>query len=328
VSGALAGVGTALYGAAWELRRRAYALGLLRPHRVPARVVSVGNLTVGGTGKTTLILHLARLQRQRGGNVGVVCRRYRPGPGGEGDEERLLRNALGGACVFAGVNKRQLAARAAAAGYTTVLVDDGFSHWALARDVDIVLLDAQDLWGGGRLLPAGRMREPRRSLQRAHALVISRLGPDDDAAPFMATARRYGPAALLAAGRHRVVGVRALDGTPAGHLRRAWIVTGTGNPDAVAKTVQETGCEVVGLSRYRDHHWFGRAEWRRELAQAQAASATVVLTSKDAVRLPRDANGIAVAAPARLAAQVAVLEVEWEWVSGGDAVERLALGEP
>src|SRR5262249_48949234 len=129
----LLGAAARIYAAAWEVRRRGYALGMLKPRRVAARVASVGNLTVGGTGKTTLTLHLAARARARGLEVAVVCRRYHPGPDGQGDEEKLYRSALGAERVFAGERKRDLAARAAAAGFTLVLVDDGFSHWGLER---------------------------------------------------------------------------------------------------------------------------------------------------------------------------------------------------
>ncbi len=302
----------ALYGAAWEARRRAYALGLRRPHRVPARVVSIGNLTVGGTGKTTLAIHLARRARERGIRTALVCRRYRPGPGGRGDEEALYRERLEAASVFAGTRKRDLAGRAAAAGFVLVLVDDGFSHWSLERDLDVVVLDARDLWGGGRLLPAGRLREPRRALQRAAVVVVTRLGPDEDPVPLMAEVRAYAPGALVGAARHRVDGVRTLAGAGAPRGGRARVVTATGNPRAVEISAREAGFEVVGLAAYRDHHWFGDAEARGELERAAAAGAVVLLTAKDAVRWPRTTPGDA----------VRVLEVAWEWRSGGEDIER------
>jgi tetraacyldisaccharide 4'-kinase len=313
MSAPLLATAAALYGAAWEARRRAYALGLARPRRVPARVVSIGNLTVGGTGKTTLAIHLARRAGERGIRTAVVCRRYRPGPGGRGDEEALYRERLDPATVFAGGRKRDLAGCAAAAGFVLVLVDDGFSHWSLERDLDVVVVDARDPWGGGRLLPAGRLREPRRSLQRARVVVVSRLGPDEDPAPLLSEVRAYAPGALLGAARHRVAGVRTLGGaavTPGG---RARVVTATGNPQAVEATAREAGFEVVGLSAYRDHHWFGAGEARGELERAAATGAVVLLTAKDAVRWPRSAPGEA----------VRVLEVAWEWRAGGEEVERL-----
>jgi tetraacyldisaccharide 4'-kinase len=317
VIGAFKRAAAAGFGAAWEARRRAYALGLARPRGVAARVVSVGNLTVGGTGKTTLTLHLAAEAARRGLDPAVVCRRYHPGPDGIGDEEALYRERLGDAMVFAGSGKRALAARAAAAGRRLVLVDDGFSHWGLERDLDLVLLDARDPWGGGRLLPDGRLREPRRALQRARIVVISRLGADQDPAPLLAAAAAAAPGALLAAARHRVAGLRSLEGVAATGGGRARVVTATGNPAAVAASAREAGIEVVGLAAYRDHHWFSVAEAAREHAAARAADADVLLTAKDAVRWPPDAARD----------RVVVLEVGWEWRLGGAAVERLVFAD-
>lgn len=304
----LARVASSLYGLAWEARRRGYAAGWLRPQRVPAEVVSVGNLTVGGTGKTTLALHLARAARDAGRNVAVVCRRYRPGPGGRGDEELLLRQSLEGV-VWAGDHKLRLAQAAARAGHDLVLVDDGFSHWPLLRDLDIVLLDWADPWGGGALLPLGRMREPRRALQRADWVILSRApaGPLDPAK--VEEARRYAPAARIAAGRHRVAGLRRLDGGEVAPRGRARVVTGTGNPGAVAESAREAGLEVVHLSAYPDHHWFSQQEARREHDAAERTDAAVLLTAKDAVRWPGPVSE-----------RVWVLHVEWEWVAGGGEV--------
>jgi len=315
VTGALGSVGAALYGAAWELRRRAYARGLLRPRRVGARVVSVGNLTVGGTGKTTLTLRLARLALERGLAPAVVCRRYHPGPGGRGDEELMYRAALGAGCVFAGASKLESAGAAARAGFDPVIVDDGLSHWALARDVDIVLLDAHDLTGGGRLLPAGRLREPLRALQRARAVVVSRLKTGEDPGPWLERARALAPGAVLGAARHRLKGVRPLAGGELPPGARVRVVSATGNPVAVEASAREAGLEVASASRWRDHHWFTPREAQRELARAAGEGAWVLLTAKDAVRWPEPLGQ----------GRVAVLEVEWEWVAGGGAIESLAL---
>ena len=201
---ALLRAASGLYGLGWELRRRMYARGWMSPTAVGARVVSIGNLTVGGTGKTTLVLHLARRARSAGIRCAVVCRRYRPGPGGHGDEEMLYTLALGENDVYAGKSKRDLAVQAVADGAELVLVDDGFSHWPLARDLDLVLVDTQDPWGGGALLPFGRLREPLRALQRAGVLVASRLGPGDIDADAIRAIHTHAPGALMAAGRCQV----------------------------------------------------------------------------------------------------------------------------
>ena len=302
-----------LYGAGWELRRRAWAVGLARPVRVNARVVSVGNLTVGGTGKTTLVLHLAARALEAGIDVAVVCRRYRPGPSGEGDEERMYRARVSAERVYAGRAKWRLAQAAAADGRELVLVDDGFSHWRLHRDADVLLVDADDPLGGGALLPAGRLREPLRAVQRAEAVVLTR-SPEAPAPALRERLRRLAPAAAFARASHRVAGIRAHGVLPP-LGSRAWLVTATGNPVAVERSAREAGLELAGVSRYRDHHWFGDAEARAEAARASAAGAFLLLTAKDAVRWP------AAGGPA------AVLEVEWAWHEGGEAVERMVFGE-
>ncbi len=312
---ALAGAAAALYGAGWEAKRRAYAGGWARPHAVASRVVSIGNLTVGGTGKTTLVLHLVALARSRGVRATVVARNYRPGPAGAGDERLMYQRAFGGNEVFVGDRKRSLAALAAARGYPLILVDDGFSTWNLARDLDVVLLDSQDMWGGARLLPAGRLREPRRALQRADIVVVTRLAPGEDPDPRLADAKRYAPAALLAGARHRVTGARWMDGTSVPEGERVWIVTATGNPAAVERSAREAGLEVVGLSVFRDHHWWDAAGLARERERAARERAVPLLTAKDAVRWPAGSNTDGVAR----------LDVVWEWVCGGAEVEARIL---
>jgi len=303
----------ALYGAGWELRRRCYARGWLEPRAVKAPVVSVGNLTVGGTGKTTLTLRLARTALEAGRNPAVVCLRYHPGPAGFSDEALMFRAALGAARVFSGPSKLESARAAAAAGHDLVIVDDGFSHWRLARDLDLVLLDHRDPWGGGRLLPAGRMREPHRALQRADWLVLTRTPPGTLDPARRADVTRYAPAARLAAGRHRVLGVSRLDGSEAARPARVHLVTATGNPDAVEASAREAGLEVAYHARFQDHHWFSRGEARSELNAARRAGAAVVLTAKDAVRWPEPAE------------EVWVLQVEWEWIEGGAALEQAVI---
>jgi tetraacyldisaccharide 4'-kinase len=300
---------SAMMGAVWQGRRRLYELGLRTPVRVGSRVVSIGNLTVGGAGKTTLTLHLAAQAVARGVNVAVVTRRYKPGPGGLGDEEQLYRAALGETRVFAGESKLELARAAAASGASLVLVDDGFSHWGLERDLDVVLLDRHDLWGGGRLLPAGRLREPIAAIQRAAVVVVTRLLTGEDPEPLLADVRRRAPAAVVAAARHAVTRVRWLDGGECTQRGPGAVVTGTGNPHAVLISAREVGFEPLSLFAYPDHHWFTL----REAIEAQAFSkqGTILLSPKDAVRWPAGAPR----------ERIAVLEPRWEWVWNGDRAE-------
>jgi tetraacyldisaccharide 4'-kinase len=313
---ALLAAGAAIMEAAWETRRRLYARGVFKPQRVAARVVSIGNLTVGGTGKTTLTLHLAQRARERGIPFRVVCRRYRPGPDGRGDEECMYQAALGNDAVVAGSRKLQLA-RQAATSARLVLVDDGFSHWPLERDVDIVLVDASDPWGGGRMLPAGRLREPRRALQRAEAVVVTRLPQAEtlDNGPLAEVVHRAAPAALLAGARHVVTAFRDFAGAARPGPARAHVVAATGNTQAVVDSARSASCVVTGHSFYRDHHWFTPAEVARERRRAADVGAQVLLTAKDAVRWPDDRHG------------EVVMDVAWQWAWGGDAVEALVFGD-
>ncbi|HUK63343.1 MAG TPA: tetraacyldisaccharide 4'-kinase, partial [Dongiaceae bacterium] len=127
--------------------------------------------------------------------------------------------------------------------------------------------------------------------------------------------RRVAPAAGFAAGRHRVTGAAALDGGPFAPGGRVRVVTATGHPRAVAASAAEHGFQVTALSAYRDHHWFTAAEAAAESTRAARDGARVLLTAKDAIRWPaRDP-------------EVGVLEVAWEWVTGGDTVERAVFGE-
>jgi tetraacyldisaccharide 4'-kinase len=137
-------------------------------------------------GKTTLTLHLVALARARGIRAAVVAKNYRPGPGGRATRRCSTRAPSETRTLFVGEKKPAPRGRGRRRGCGLVIVDDGFSTWSLARDLDVVLLDAQDLWGGGHLLPRGRMREPRRALQRAGVVVVSRLGRGEDPAPLLA----------------------------------------------------------------------------------------------------------------------------------------------
>jgi tetraacyldisaccharide 4'-kinase len=181
----------------------------------------------------------------------------------------------------------------------------------LERDLNVVLLDAHDPWGGGALLPAGRMREPHRALQRADVIVITQLAAGEDPASAIARVRPYAPAADLAAARHRITGITPLAARADrdSHPRRFHLVTATGAPHAVERSARELGLDVLGTSIYRDHHWFTDGEVRRERKAAQRQGAEILLTRKDAVRWPTAA-----------ASNVWVLEATWEWLRGGDVV--------
>ena len=181
-----------LYGAAAHLRARAYRRGIFKPQHLDGVVISVGNLTTGGTGKTPMVLWIAERLMHEGKKVGILTRGYRgekvtPSSGidaqaattnaaiSTSDEVRLLQARLGDRVPLGvGANRYEQGRELAKLGVNWFVLDDGFQHLQLARDVDIVLIDATNPFGGGRLLPAGHLREPRSALARADIIVITR----------------------------------------------------------------------------------------------------------------------------------------------------------
>ena len=249
--------------------------------------MSVGNLTVGGTGKTTLTLHLARRALERGLAPAVVCRRYHPGPGGRGDEELMYRAALGAGRVFAGASK--LAARGRGRAGRTRAGDRGRRLLALAAGAGRGHRAARRARSHGRRTPA-----PGRAPARAAAGAAARArGGGVEAGrgrgPRAVAGARPGAGAGGAAGGRAAPGERGASLWRAGRCRRGVrvrVVTATGNPPAVEASAREAGLEVVAVSPWRDHHWFTPREAREELARAGREDSWVLLTDKDAVRWP------------------------------------------
>jgi tetraacyldisaccharide 4'-kinase len=287
------------------------------PHKLEgAAVVSIGNLEIGGGGKTPCVLWWAETLAHRGAQVAVVCRPWGPRtPSGRSDEEALLAERLpAGVSLFAGRSKSEEALRARRAGATAVVVDDGFSHRALARDLDLVLVDARRPFGNGRCLPAGPLREPPEALARAHAVVLSRADRAD--APGRRRAREQiraaGFAGPILSACHRVIGVRLLgELVPAAGLA-VYCASGLARAGELAQAAALAGLEVRGSAEFPDHHAFTDAEWGRVRQEASQRGARVLVTAKDAVRLSTAAR-----------AEALVLEIAWEWMEGDVEPDRL-----
>lgn len=284
---------TVPYGAATRLRARAYEVGVLRAKRLDANVISVGNLTVGGTGKTPMVLWLAQRLLAEGKTPGILTRGYRGTAGPEGrtsDEVRLLKSRLQDrVSVGVGADRYTQGRGLIAKGVQWLILDDGFQHLQLARDADIVLIDAMNPFGGGRLLPSGFMREPKTALRRADAVVITR---SSRAPAVEATVRRETNAPIFYA-RPQLESVRLVaSGAPqaeqpeidlASARKRKWFVfCGIGNPAAFVADLREWGFLVCGPRFFRDHHRYTQAEMDMLVTQARAAGADGLLcTEKD-----------------------------------------------
>jgi tetraacyldisaccharide 4'-kinase len=259
-----------------------------RPVKLPVPVISVGNLTVGGAGKTPVTLELAARLSARGRKPAVLSRGYgrRSREALEvsadtpaelaGDEPVLL--ARRGCKVFVGPRRAELAPLALRQGADVLLLDDGLQHHGLARDLDVIVADASNPFGNGRLLPAGPLREPASALRRVRRGLVWLTWCDRTRDP-----------------RTAALGVfptveSAYTAQPDLRGKRVFLFAGIARPDRFAATVRDLGAEIVGTRWFPDHHSFTA----RELAQVRAAGALPVTTEKDLVRIARPEGIVAV----------------------------------
>ncbi len=294
-------------------RYTAYSTGAWRRRRLPCRVISVGNLTLGGTGKTPLTQWLAQWCQQHGWRVAVLSRGYKAQAPGSlqvvssgdgphldwravGDEPYLLARTLPGVPVLIGKDRYHSGRYACEHfGAQVVLLDDGFQHLALHRDLDIVLLDVTNPFGHGTLFPRGTLREPVRALHRADAIVLTRVESATDTLPALGQYIRrwathqplYAMAMVPETLRHVMTG--ATEGVTWLQHRRVIAFAGIGNPSAFATTLQQLGADVAVLCAFPDHHAYTAHDWHSLVALAQQQQASCLITTeKDAVRLSPD----------------------------------------
>jgi tetraacyldisaccharide 4'-kinase len=285
------------YGLAVRVRNLLYDRGWLRSRKAAVPVVSVGNLTVGGTGKTPCVEFVAGFYRGQDLRVAVLSRGYGTASG-PNDEALVLEENLPDVPHLQGADRVALAETAVDELVSEVLVlDDGFQHRRLARDLDLVLVDATCPWGYGRLLPRGLLREPLIGLRRAGVVVLTRC---DQVAPeerqrIRDRVHRAAPAVPVAESSHRAVELCNSERTTAGldSLRDKPVAAfcGLGNPDAFRRTLADLGASVCAFRTYPDHHAYSRADVERLRAWAAELppDCVVVTTQKDLVklRLPR-----------------------------------------
>jgi tetraacyldisaccharide 4'-kinase len=285
----------ALYGLCAGLRNAAFDRGYCRVHRLPVPVVAVGNLTVGGTGKTPTVAWLCELARARGRRPGVLARGYGRARGAPlNDEGEMLARALPWLLQAQDPDRVAGGRRLVERGADFVVLDDGFQHRRLHRDVDLVCLDARLPFGNGRCLPAGGLREHHGGLRRAHIVLLTRAGGLQREAVdrLVDRVRRHAgrPELPVFACEHaprdvvRQPGGAALElGTLRG--RRAVLLSAIARPESFGATAAALGVEIAGERCYRDHHRFTPAELDGAAQAARAADAIVLTTEKDDARL-------------------------------------------
>ncbi|HTQ78875.1 MAG TPA: tetraacyldisaccharide 4'-kinase [Thermoanaerobaculia bacterium] len=294
-----------LYGSAHRLRRHWYKT---RAQRLPRPVVSIGNLHFGGSGKTPLTAALAARLRDRGFAVCILSRGYGSrgrgvrvvstgggpllGPLLAGDEPVLLAGELPGVGVVVGPDRHRSglhALRHLEPPPALFLLDDGFSHLGLHRDLDLLAFPAADPFGGGRLLPSGRLREPLRAVSRASAVLLTGVAPEALAGAGEALAQALRPhgftgpgfASLTRPGKPRLT-----DGSLLPLEARVFLVSAVARPEALTTEARRLGLEIAGELRFPDHHRYPAPDLARITAAFRDSGAAAVLTTaKDRVKL-------------------------------------------
>ena len=295
---------SALYGVITRTRLSMYRRGTFRTTKLTQPVISVGNITTGGTGKTPLVEWLARMLANNGRRVAVLTRGY----GRERAHERVLvsdgqavfstpeqagdeafleaTNLKGLAAVISDANRIAAAEDAVKHLHTNCFVlDDGFQHLRLARDLDIVTIDATNPWGGGRLLPEGRLREPLTGLRRADCIVLTRVDQVDDISSIEQELRQLISCPIFTS-RMKTRRVTPLNEPSAKVANPVGAFCGIGNPDSFFTHLRREGYEPIFKKPLRDHQAYSQQLIDSIINEAEQSGARSLLTTaKDAVKL-------------------------------------------
>ena len=315
-----------MYAFVMLVRRLAYQRGILHVHELSVPVISVGNLTVGGTGKTPMIEWIVRWLLQHGRKPALLSRGYGAKSlhetGCHNDEALMLERTLPETLHYADPDRVRSGTRAVAGGADCLLLDDGFQRLRVHRDLDIVLLDAIEKFGNSFTLPAGTLRETPCRLRYADVIVLTRSDQvsETELETFSQRVRRHAPQAILCHATHRPVSATAIDDAqtlPLAELsgRKAGLFCGLGNPQGFLKTAKGLGIEVDAAHFLPDHCAY-RPENLERIASGFSESGIelALCTEKDAVKIGDRWPG-----PMPLW----VLRVEIAFTAGQDALEKI-----
>ncbi|HEX4351781.1 MAG TPA: tetraacyldisaccharide 4'-kinase, partial [Polyangiales bacterium] len=280
----------------------------------------VGNLTLGGTGKTPMVEWIARHLRRRNLRVALVSRGYGASEETRNDEALELEQRLPDVPHVQNAD-RVAASRMAIEEFESqvIVLDDGYQHRRLARDLDLVLIDAAEPFGYGRVFPRGMLREPLAGLKRADAVILTRADMVDEArrAEIRHAVERHVSDAIWAEVRHAPRQLMASDGKAIAleqlHGARVAAFCGIGNPAGFRHTLEACGCQIVAMREFADHHAYTRddvvslARWA-----AEPNVSMVVCTHKDLVKIGLDALG---------GVPLWALAIGVDFISGRDALE-------
>jgi tetraacyldisaccharide 4'-kinase len=271
-----------VYGAAARLHAWLYRQGVYPVQRLNVPVISVGNLTIGGTGKTPMVLWLAEKFLSEKKHVAILSRGYR-GSGGTSDEIEMMKRHVGNQVAFGvGPDRYKEGVRLQKERTVDVfLLDDGFQHQQLARDADIVLVDSTRPLHEEFLLPAGRLREPVSAISRASVVVFTRV----QQAPFVTPTIQKFPQLPIFPASTKLAGFRLVPGAQQTEVvanlpKPMFAFCGIGNPEAFFADLQRWGVEVAGKSAFRDHHAYSDEDVLKICKSARESGAKALLTTE------------------------------------------------
>jgi len=312
------------YGLVMRGRNLLYAIGILRSYAAGVPVISVGNITTGGTGKTPLVIWLCNYLQDKGLHCSILTRGYKTAPDQITDEPALLARACLDTDVIVNPNRLAGAQKAVSAHQAQALVlDDGFQHRRLKRDLDIIAVDATCPFGYGRVLPAGLLREPKSGLSRADAVIITRFDQADmeQMRQLEEEIQKIAPNIPVAKAAHKHTGavtfqnekldLEELSG------KKIFAFCGIGNPDAFFRCLEQNGLSLADTQIFDDHHAYTREEMRQIFERALSCRAEMILcTQKDWVKT-------ALLSPEEEDVVFAYLAMELDFLEGFDKITPL-----
>lgn len=303
-----------LYEGVVSLRNWAFDLGVVQSYRLPIPVISVGNLTAGGTGKTPVVQFLAQWLKEQGYFPGVITRGYKAqadlskshqvsdgrtlllNSAEAGDEAYQLARNLSEIPVWIGANRFISGQNAMSQdGVDILIMDDGFQHRNLARNIDIVLIDALSPWGYGHVFPRGLLREGKKNLKRADLILITRsdMVEREKLEALKGEVQRYHSQAMIFETSHQPKRIwsltekKAISQSPIS-LPEVHLFCGLGNPAGFFNTANQMGFSVTGCTVFPDHYFYKKNDLEKLTQQAKAEQAKVLVTSeKDGVKLEK-----------------------------------------
>lgn len=311
------------YGLATAARNRLYDRGILEEVRVSAPVISLGNLTTGGTGKTPVTAWLAEWMIASGERPAIVSRGYRADASGKNDEALVLEQLCPGAAQIRNRDRAAGAQEAIQQGATAILLDDGYQHRRLARDLNVLLIDGVNPWGYGRLLPRGLLREGLRGVRRADAVLLTRAdlvsaGEKSAIARLLKEEGYPGEVVEIAFEASHLVNASgerlALE---EGGKKKCYAFCGIGNPSGFWRSLSPWWGEVSGEMRreFADHHAYPEEDLKEvEEVLVRRGAEIAVTTLKDLVKIQRDRIGEVPLYCVSIAPKVIGGEEEWERV--------------